>query len=456
MVLSYKNEMNVLMVQVPTSHLGAGERVYPLGLSRLSGSLPDHIEKKGLDMNIHPDPWDALDRMLQEHCPEVVALSFRNIDPLAGHQTSYLSSLKTAAMLVRKRVPLARILAGGPGFSMFAMRLMQEIPQIDMGLRGEGEGVFKRLLAPDLSPGDIPGLLWRDGKGDNGAGIVANPMGPRLKMDDLTDMDTVLFSPRDYTKGNAYVAAMGIEGKRGCDLGCGYCLYPFLGGARMRLRDPLFIVNEMEFLNKEFGVSLFHFTDPVVNRPLDHFEAFCREMIKRGLKLGWTGFFREDTLTEHSLFLARKAGLAAIYFSADALTDHGLSWLKKDLTKSDILRASKLTARAGMLTMCHFLLNLPGETRDHVTEARQMLETLLDIHGPAANLGAVIFNHVRLYPGAPMTRKLIQSGQLSDQADLLYPVYHNPEEFAWVLHEFEARCHQAGVFSRLQIKEETP
>lgn len=442
------------MVQVPTSHLGAGERVYPLGLSRLSSCLAKcsetkSLEKRGLDMNIHPDPWAGLDSMLKEICPEIVALSFRNIDPLAGQQASYLSSLKTAAMLVRKQVPRARIIVGGPAFSLFAKPLMQQIPQIDMGLIGEGERVFPRLVDPDLIPGCIPGLLWRDGA--NKGRIIANPMGPRVKMNELVPMDTHMFSPTDYIQGNAYVAAMGIEGKRGCDLGCGYCLYPYLGGTRMRLRDPVAIVDEMEGLKKEFGIQLFHFTDPVVNRPVDHFTALCREMIKRDLTIQWTGFFREDTLSEHSLALAQKAGLVAIYFSGDALTDHGLSWLNKNLGKQDIINASRITARAGVLTMCHFLLNLPGENSDHIKEAEQMLDTLLDIHGPAGNLGAVIFNHVRLYPGAPMTCKLIKSGQLSEQTNLLYPVYHNPEKFAWVLHEFEAKCHRAGVFSRLGI-----
>lgn len=456
--------MTILMVQVPTSHLGAGERVYPLGLSRLSASLSPNSKKegpknkgpeaKGLDMNIHPDPWLALDNLLKETCPDIVALSFRNIDPLAGQQSSYLSSLKTAAQLVRKQVPKARILVGGPAFSLFAKQLMQMIPQIDMGLIGEGERVFPRLVEPDLIPDNIPGLLWRDRA--NKGRIIVNPMGPRVKMDELVPMDTEMFPPTDYTQGNAYVAAMGIEGKRGCDLGCGYCLYPYLGGTRIRLRDPVVIVDEMEGLKNEFGIRLFHFTDPVVNRPLDHFTALCQEMIKRDLDVQWTGFFREDTLSDRSIALAQKAGLAAIYFSGDALTDHGLSWLNKDLSKQDIIDASKMTARAGVLTMCHFLLNLPGETCDHIKEAGQMLDTLLDIHCSVGNLGAVIFNHVRLYPGAPMTRKLIKSGQLSDQLNLLYPVYHNPEEFAWLLHEFEAKCHSAGVFSRLGIQEKTP
>lgn len=438
--------MKLLLVQVPTSHLGAGEKVYPLGLSRLSSLVPNEIEKHGLDMNTCPDPWMTLKQALMENPPDIVALSFRNLDPLAGHESSYLSSLKTAALMVRTLAPRSRILAGGPAFSLFAQRLMQEIPQIDIGMAGEGELVFPLLPAQKIHPAELPGILWRD-KGR----IIANPPGPKIDMDDIPPMDTATFPPENYTKGNAYVAAMGIEGKRGCDLWCGYCLYPFLGGTCMRLRSPAKIADEMELLHKEHGISLFHFTDSVVNRPADHFEQLCQELINRKLDLSWTGFFREDSLTQKNLTLAQKAGLCAIYFSGDALTRQGLKLLNKQMTPEDILNASRLTAENNILTMCHFLINLPGDNDQQVEEARQMLDRLLSIHGPAGNLGAVIFNHIRLYPSTPLTQKLIRSGELDPDTDLLYPVYYNPAPYSHILHELETVCHTAGVFSRLDI-----
>ncbi len=445
----HSQTLKILMVQVPTSHLGAGERVYPLGLARLAGLVPPGFEKSTLDMNIYPDPWPELKHRLDNMRPEIVALSFRNIDPLAGHQTSYLSSLKTAAQLIRLIVPDAVILAGGPAFSLFSKRLMEEIHEIDFGLTGEGELVFPELLSrfPDFQ--SVHGLVRR-----NGDEIIHNPEGPHISMDELPATDTDYFCPEDYVGGNTYVAAMGIEGKRGCDLRCGYCVYPYLGGGRMRLRSPGRIVDEMERLNKEHGVSLFHFTDSVVNRPTDHFETVCNELLKRNLKVSWTGFFREDTFTAHNAELAQKAGLVACYFSADALTDHGLKLLNKEMSKDDILQAAGITVKCNILTMCHFLVNLPFETIAHVDEAKETMDRLLDRHAPAGNLGAVILNTVRLYPGAPLTRKLIKKGLLDPDMDLMYPVFYNPQDSSHVLHELEARCHSAGILSRLSTRVE--
>ncbi len=167
--------------------------------------------------------------------------------------------------------------------------------------------------------------------------------------------------------------------------------------------------------------------------------------------MGWTGFFREDHITRRGIDLAADAGLAAIYFSADSLTEHGLKILNKRLTKEDILRAAAITAKKKILTMCHFLVNLPGETEDHGTESNDMLDRLLDIHGAAGNLGAVILNTVRLYPTAPLTRGLLKKGLLDPEIDLLYPTYYNPQATSARLHELETRCHAAGVFSRLRV-----
>ncbi len=438
--------MRILLVQVPTSHLGAGERVYPLGLARLSRLIPEQYEKRVLDMNLYPDPWPELKEELVSFQPTVVALSFRNVDPLAGLQASYLSSLKTSARMVRLLVPRAGIWAGGPAFSLFGPRLMEEIPEIDGGVVGEGEQALPRLLSQPFDPRSVPGLIWR-----NRDRIECNPAGSRLSMDSLPEMDLALFRPEAYVKGNKYVAAMGIEGKRGCDLPCSYCVYPSLGGRKMRLRSPVNIVDEMEHLQKEHGLELFHMTDSVVNRPEDHFEAVCREMLRRNLQVSWTGFFRENSLTQQAADLAVRAGLAAVYFSGDALTDHGLKVLRKNMSKDDILRAARITANSGVLTMCHFLINLPGETAAHALEAMDTLNAILDIHSPVGNLGAVIFNNVRLYPGAPLTRKLLKTGLLDPRVDLLHPVYHNPIESAHLLHELEAHCHSAGVLSRLDI-----
>lgn len=439
--------MRILLIQCPTSHLAAGEIVYPIGLARLSSLVPAGNDKQCLDMNLYPDPWPVLKRTVEDVRPQVVALSFRNIDPLAGHQTSYLPSLMATASIVRKLVPGARIIAGGPAFSMYARRLMESVPQIDAGIVGEGEGNFPLAMAADFNPAAIGGLIYRDGDL-----VRENPPAPPVDLDTLPMPDTVGFPPAAYGRENAYVAAMGIEGKRGCNLSCGYCLYPFLGGRRVRLRSPEKIVDEMQRMKEAHGIGLFHFTDPVLNRPREHFRKVCQTLIRRKLKVSWTGFFRENELDDDTAAMAKEAGLCAIYFSADALTEHGLNLLSKQMRMTDILEAARVTTRQKILCVQHFLVNLPGEDKPaHVDEALENLDRLLQIHSASANLGAVVFNTLRLYPKAPLTRRLLAGKMIPESLDLLYPTYYNPPATSHVKHQLEARCHEALVFDRLGL-----
>jgi putative variant cofactor biosynthesis B12-binding/radical SAM domain protein 1 len=443
--------MPILLVQLPTSHHGAGETVYPLGLSRLSSLVPTHMEKAALDMNLSPDPWPELARILGDLRPETIAFSFRNIDPLAGHAVSYLSSLKTAAALARRILPACRIIAGGPAFSLFGGRLMREVPEIDFGVMGEGEAAFPQILLPNADLSGVSGLIRRDPEE-----IRVHPPKPGISLDHLPAIDIDSFHPESYAGRNSYVASMGIEGKRGCDLGCAYCVYPVLSGRAVRLRNPESIADEMAFLAHRFGIRLFHFTDPVLNRPVDHFKALIHAIRARSLQVQWTGFFREDCLDDRLLGTAVDAGLVAVYFSGDSLTDHGLKTLGKRLSKSDLLNAAALTARHGVLTMCHFLVNLPGDGPAQEKESWDTIQRILDIHAGPGNLGAVIFNHVRLYPNAPLTTRLFRNGELDPETDLLFPVYYHSSRFSHLLHELDACCHQAEVFARTKPAAVTP
>lgn len=48
--------MKIFLVQLPTSHHGSGEKVYPLGLSRLSSLVPAEYTKNALCRSFGIDP----------------------------------------------------------------------------------------------------------------------------------------------------------------------------------------------------------------------------------------------------------------------------------------------------------------------------------------------------------------------------------------------------------------
>jgi putative variant cofactor biosynthesis B12-binding/radical SAM domain protein 1 len=424
--------MRVLLIQA-VSTIPGGESVYPLGLARLAAVLRKDHDLRGLDLNLAPYPWPEVVDAVLEFQPQAVCISFRNLDPLAGNLVSFVPPLKTLATLLRRWAPRARLVIGGSGFSLFARRLLAEIPELDLGLVGEAEESLPLLLGNLGSPAGIAGVVI-----GGSAGAAPGDLGPARVPAALPPPDYSLFPPAAYRDRNSYVAFMGVESKRGCPRSCSYCLYPNLQGNHVRLFLPEAVVDELERLGNEQGLDMVHFTDPVLNQPTEHLRAICREIMRRGLSMGWTGFFREDGLTSQDLDLFQRAGLKAIYFSADGANESALKLLNKDLSLEQIKQAAALAAESGVISVYHFLVNLPGETRESAEQTVRLAERILEDHHRAGNPAAMVFNNLRPYPGAPLTARIMTQGLMDSRTDLLYPVYFNPPPFDGLRHQLNA------------------
>ena len=110
-----------------------------------------------------------------------------------------------------------------------------------------------------------------------------------------------------------------------------------------------------------------------------------------------------------------------------------------------MLHAAKLAAQSGIITVYHFLVNLPGETRKSVDQTYRLLDRLFSLHASKGNLGAVVINNLRLYPGTPLTEKILRDRLIDPELDLLYPNYFNPPPWDNLRHELGAFCMSRGA-----------
>jgi len=439
-------KMRILLFQLPTSHLGSSEIVYPVGLSRLSSLMKAMgVCVTPIDLTLHQSPWHAMKQALLDQKPNAVGFSFRNLDPLGNNLASYFSSLEIAAKLV-KALSNALVIVGGPAFSLMPKDFMEKIPEIDIGIVGEGEMPFFKLIMCNLDPRSVPNTIYRSGKE-----LHWQRGNDHIVMDEIPPLDLKSFNPLNYLGHNSYVAPMGIEGKRGCELNCSYCVYPKISGAKVRLRSPRLVVDEIELLNKEYGIDLFHFTDPVLNRPSEHFEEIVNEILKRKLKVNWTGFFREDSISQGQIERAKEGGLITIYFSADAAYSRGLQLLNKHLTIDQLNKAYYIAAKSNILTVYHFLLDLPFETKQDREEMKSFILKLIELHYPNKNLGGIVFSRLRLYPDTQITRYLIKNKLLPPDVEFIYPLYFSNHDYSYLIYELDSLTKQKSIFSILDI-----
>ncbi len=408
-----------------------------------------------LDLNLETDPFPVLAATLARVDPRLVGVGLRNIDPLANRRHSFLPQFAAVLEVVHSALPDAPVVVGGAGFSMFPLEIMRRYPRLDAGVLLEGEETFPDLVSRGRQgPGSAgsngasaaggrlapaagtPGTIVRTGPaaGD----LVAGSPRPRLAPAELDKVRPWLPEmAATYQHTSSYAPAAGVETKRGCPLGCSYCVYPALQGRQVRFRSPATIVAEVELLHREAGVEWVHFTDPVLNDPPDHFREVCRRLIEAGVPVRWTGFFRENALGREDAALAVGAGCAAFQFSGDGTCDATLAGLRKGLTRDDILRSAGYVAATEALAVYHFMVNVPGTDAAVARGAHELVDRLHDLHEPRGNLGAVVFNNLRVYPRTPLARQLLDEGALRPEDDLLYPTYYDPEPFNRLRYELD-------------------
>jgi len=440
--------MRVLLVQALSMDEASPERVYPIGIVRLAGLAADggHTVTV-LDMNMAGDPFGSLKERLLDFQPELVGLSLRNVDPLGNRTSSLIPSFIVAVRMAAALAPQAWIVAGGTGFSLFPERIMQELPEIDHGFVGEAEASFPDLLSTlEKQP-----AAKRPRTGPN---PISRIIPPSTELDLLryTPPDRSLLDPAPYLSVNSYVAPVGIEAKRGCPYRCAYCVYPKLQGSRLRCRPPASVVDEMESLAKEYSVSTFHFTDPVLNIPHGYLEEICQEILRRKLEVRWSGFIREDHLDEKNIALFEKAGCECFFFSADGLCREALDVLNKDMGESDILKAARLAAASDVISVYHFMVNVPGESETTVAKGMRLLDRIYDLHSRKKNLGTVVLNNIRILPGTIIEQIARKEGVIGPETDLLYPVYYNPKPFDTLRYRLQTHHLQQNIFMWHEVK----
>ncbi len=435
----------VLLIQAISMEGMDIERVYPLGITTL-GTI---IQRSGrynlriVDMNMALNPYAELKRVIAEWQPDVLGISLRNLDPLGNRTTSLIVPFALTLHFLRQFAPDLPLMAGGTAFTLFPERLMRDFPAITCGIVGEAERnavAVVDALAEGCPPPDLPGVIRRTEDG-----LRLTPPRADFDMGDYQMIDRDLNDPIPYLAVNKYVESIGVETKRGCCYHCGYCSYPKLSGRCMRLREPKDVVDEILFLKKRYGVTRIHFTDSIVNFPASHLDAICEELLRRNTGIHWSGFFREDLFTPENARLYAASGCESFSLSPDGLCQKHLDMLDKHIRVEQILSTAEILSRIGITTVYHYLVNLPGESPRTIRESKQMIDAIYDIHRGTKSLGTIVLNLVRIMPDTKIAKLALESGEITPDTDLLYPVYHDPAAYRTLRYELEVYHQQKNI-----------
>ena len=359
--------------------------VYPLGMSLVANAAAaaGHHVRLGDIYARDGGLEDILDE-IRNYDPAVIGLSLRNVDDVSFPAPAvYAYGYRTVVRAV-KGVSSAPVVLGGSAFTIYPEELLR-LTGADYGVVGEGEEIFPELVTA-LENGRDPsgeGGICKDGICRGGGRLVGDESG-------LFRRDPLL---AEYYLNRG--GMLSLQTKRGCPHRCAYCSYPHLEGRRYRFRSPASVVDEIEFLMREYSADYLAITDSVFNDGRGVYLEVCEEIVRRGISIPWMCYLRPQDFTDEEVRLLKRAGLSSVEWGTDCSTDETLRGMGKPFRWDQVVDSNRRFVEAGIPGSHFIMFGGPGETMDTVERGLANLNALE---------GCVVFAGIgiRVFPDTPI------------------------------------------------------
>jgi radical SAM superfamily enzyme YgiQ (UPF0313 family) len=391
--------------------------VVPNGLACVASALKGAgYDVRFLDLCFENDPVAAADRAAKETSPSIIGVSIRNIDNSdAIALRHYTPEARSVLRALKEAAPSAKVIAGGAAFGVAPEALFRDFG-VDYAVAGDGERASVALVdaianGKEIAP--LGGLVRADGDR-----VHFTPPGDDAQLDSLPSPS--LHKWIDLKRYERNGATIPIQTKRGCVFKCIYCTYTNVEGWGYRRRSPGLVVDEIEELKREAGVTHFDFVDSTFNSPPGHALEVCEEITRRGLGVHLdTTNFTPAAASSELLAGMRRAGFRTLGITAESASDPVLEKLEKGFSAAKVREVAERVEKSGIRTLWIFLVGGPGETNKTVEETLAFAKWRLD-RGDAVYLTVGL----RVYPGTSLHRIAISEGRVAPTESLLDPTFY--------------------------------
>ena len=295
------------------------------------------------------------------------------------------------AKYIKDRCPNVKIVMGGPQASFIPEEVLSS-GCIDVVSMFEGEITFPELVDAFINEKPIDNILGisyiKDGK------IFTTSARPVVE-----NLDELSYPAWDLFKLDKYSMPGIILTGRGCPYKCIFCAASAVSGARYRIRSTKNVVDEIEYLNKEYNISYFFFADDTFTADEEHCIDICREIRKRGLEIKWEAEARADTVNDHVASEMVKAGCKHVLIGAESGDNNILKTIGKNITTDTIEKAVKTFLAHGITVICSFILGNPEDTKETIDKT---IEFTIKIKKFTHGFSNCKFSLLTPLPGTPV------------------------------------------------------
>ena len=345
---------------------------------------------------------------------------------IGGLTTTY-GYVKKILKFIRNYSPRSLIVAGGGFLTSMPLDIMRLMPEIDVGVVGEGFVTFPEILKKidgrDLDFSDTLGVVWRDKDGK----VLLNKERPLVQ-----DLDKAipfpaweLFPLEIYFKNSSLLvseesmlsrARLDINCSYGCSLICRFCWHLGLIGdiktvktsqgndiaftydRTIRWHSPRYIVNLMKYAKESFGADYIMLLDEnlmTMNKSTGGkwIPEICDLLMKEGLQpkclregkphnpktcdgIHWGGTSHAGLVDKDILGLMHEAGCTWLDYGLESFSNRVLKNVGKGSTAELNKRAIKITMDAGIRPTPNQIIGFPDEFFDSIRDDMKAWEEM--------------------------------------------------------------------------------
>jgi len=358
-------------------------KVVPIGLYYIGALLLSHgHEVNILNLYNFQNKHEEIASIIDEYAPEMIGLSVLQANRLGAAEI---------AKIAKTLNPNLRVVFGGVAANYLWRHFLENYPEVDYVIRGEGEETFLELanaLSQNLPVSNIKGLAWRASKG-----IVFN--GSRSFLQSIDSIP----NPAKFFQYQHVVSS------RGCPWNCTFCGSPRFWKRQVRFHSPTYFVDQLELLAAK-NIKHFYVSDDTFTLDKKRVIQICKKILQRKLNISWVAISRVNLVDDEILYWMRRAGCIQISYGVESGSKSIRKIFKKNISDSEIEQAFHASTKMGILPRAYFIYGSPGENDSTINASIQLMKKIRPLSS--------VFYILDLFPGTELYEKFKAKFNISD------------------------------------------
>ncbi len=323
----------------------------PLGILYLCS----HLRSKGFDVDVFDTTFSTRDLLFQHLRTEKPSV--------LGVYANLMTRKNVIDMLRVAHEAGWQTVVGGPEPGAYAQEYLES--GADFVVFGEGEITMEELLRvlPEVSVNSlmkVPGIAFLDDQG------VLQQTAPRRQ---IANLDAQPWPARSAIDIPRYVhtwrdahgqGSVSFITARGCPYKCRWCSHQVFGLTHRR-RNPSLVVDEVEWLIREYCPDMAWVADDVFTIHHGWIRDYAAEMGRRGLRIPFECISRADRLNAEMLDLLADLGCFRIWIGSESGSQRILDAMERGVQVEQVQKAIELSRSRGIQSGMFLMWGYEGE-----------------------------------------------------------------------------------------------